>query len=101
MYLQNSLGEKFCSSDLYAYADPKVGNIFLKPTLKVRKFTYKILSERSSVHQIYMHMLRKEWDLIHSSVTLAAMRNFLRGLLLFLIYGVTVGSFRGIDDFVL
>ena len=37
--------------------DPKVGNILLKPTLKVRKCTYKILSERSSVHQIYMHML--------------------------------------------
>jgi hypothetical protein len=40
--------------------DPKVGSILLNPTLKVRKFNYKIPSERSSVRQIHMHTLGKE-----------------------------------------
>jgi len=37
--------------------DPKVGSVILKPTLKVRKFNYKIPSENSSVHQIYKDYL--------------------------------------------
>ena len=40
--------------------DPKVGSILLNPTLKVKKFNYKIPSERSSVRQIHMHTLGKE-----------------------------------------